>query len=67
MRRTVRLTERDLSRLVRRVIREGIAEDIGLQTLSQIQKTNGSKGSYYVENNKLIINNGTMSMEVTAG
>ena len=67
MRRTVRLTERDLSRLVRRVIREGIAEDIGLQTLSQIQKTNGSKGSYYVENNKLIINVGTMSMEVTAG
>ena len=67
MRRTVRLTERDLSRLVRRVIREGIAEDIGLQTLSQIQKTNGSKGSYYVENNKLIINDGTMSMEVTAG
>ena len=67
MRRTVRLTERDLSRLVRRVIREGIEEDIGLQTLSQIQKTNGSKGSYYVENNKLIINDGTMSMEVTAG
>ena len=67
MRRTVRLTERDLSRLVRRVIREGIAEEIGLQTLSQIQKTNGSKGSYYVENNKLIINDGTMSMEVTAG
>ena len=67
MRRTVRLTERDLTRIVRRVIREGVAEEIGLQTLSQIQKTNGSKGSYYVENGKLIINNGAMSMEVTAG
>jgi hypothetical protein len=66
MRRTVRLTERDLSRLVRRVIRENIVEEIGQIPLSKIN-TIGAKGTYYVENGKLIINDGTMSMEVTAG
>jgi hypothetical protein len=65
MRRTVRLTERDLSRLVRRVIREGITEEIGAVPLSQVK--DGTKGTYYVQNGKLIINDGTMSMEVTAG
>ena len=65
MARIIRLTERDLTRLVKRIVREGVVEEIGAVPLSQVKE--GTKGTYYVQNGKLIINDGFMSMEVTAG
>ena len=62
MRRTVRLTERDLTRLVRRVIREQeIVEAIGVIPLSKVNDRSriGPKGTYYVDRNGgLVINDG---------
>jgi len=66
MGRTVRLTERDLTRLVKRIVREGFELEIGQIPLSKIN-TIGAKGTYYVENGKLIIIDQNQYMEVTAG
>lgn len=52
MRRTVRLTERDLSRIVRRVINE----DAERFTISDIQNGScGTSGTWKVENGSLIL------------
>lgn len=52
MRRTVRLTERDLSRIVRRVINE----DAERFTLSDIKSGScGTEGTWKVENGSLIL------------
>jgi hypothetical protein len=61
MRRTVRLTERDLTRLVRRVIKE----DQETFTLNDVQDgTCGTSGTWEVRNGSLILTdcnmNGTM-------
>jgi len=66
MRRTVRLTERDLSRLVRRVIREQeIAEAaIAVIPLSEVNDKSriGPKGTYYVgRSGELVINDGNVN------
>jgi hypothetical protein len=61
MKRTVRLTERDLTRLVRRVIKE----DQEIFTLNDVQDgTCGTSGTWEVRNGSLILTdcnmNGTM-------
>jgi len=59
MRRTVRLTERDLSRLVRRVIREQeIAEAaFAVIPLSEVNDRSrlGPKGTYYVNRDGVLV------------
>jgi hypothetical protein len=63
MRRTVRLTERDLSRLVRRVIREQEISEAAnaVIPLSEVNDRSrlGPKGTYYVDRfGVLVLNDG---------
>ena len=58
MRRTVRLTERDLTRLVRRVIKE----DQETFTLNDVQnETCGTSGTWEVRNGSLILTDCNMN------
>lgn len=55
MKRVVRLTERDLNRIVKRIIKE----DQERFELSVIQSQEGKKGTWRVENGSLILNDGS--------
>jgi hypothetical protein len=57
MKRIVRLTERDLTRIVKRVINE----DIERYTLDEVlsSKMDGEKGTWRIEGGSLILNDGT--------
>lgn len=55
MKRVVRLTERDLNRIVKRIIKE----DQERFELSVIQSKEGKKGTWRVENGSLILNDGS--------
>ena len=55
MKKVIRLTERDLARIVKRVIKE----DQERFELSVIQKKEGEKGTWRVENGSLILNDGS--------
>ena len=55
MKKVIKLTERDLTRIVKRVIKE----DQERFELSVIQSKEGEKGTWRVENGSLILNDGS--------
>jgi hypothetical protein len=57
MKKIVRLTESDLARIVKRVIKE----DMERYTLDEVlsSKMDGANGTWRVENGSLILNDGT--------
>ena len=54
MRKTVRLTERDLSRIVRRVMNEGVVPVAELP-ISELLKKEGQTGTWRVQNGAIEI------------